>query len=177
MNRLIVAICVLAGCSANTPADGADMADTGDFAWELDEPDTAEVGDLEPTVNIALVLGPRQEPFTPWTENAEVVVVQGPQGGYHTEHRALVTGVSSTEELHLAIIFGEVWRNDLVMARAGWEFWDDQWVRGDEGFEVELPVLIFDEQPEFGPAELRATLELPDGRTANYTLTIDLVDF
>lgn len=174
MRLLFLAICIGAtSCAANAASD--DLPDT---AGDIGSGGSDMKGDqaTNPSATIAIELGPRDLPFEPWVAGGDVIVIQGPQGGFHTEHRAQVTGAASPDELHLAIIYGEVWRDDLVLARAGWEFWDDQWEPTDGGYEVELPALIFDDRPDFGPAELRASLELTDGRTVDYALPIELVD-
>lgn len=181
MTRLIVWIMFCAaGCSTAPSAD-----DLRDHGVDADRDTSFVGGDLgddadmtpQPTIQLRLELGPRDaDPFVAWSSGADVVMIQGPQGGVHTEHRARVSGVDSVDELHLAIIRAEIWRDDLVLGRAGWEFWDDQWEAVDGSYEVELPVLIFDGRPEFGPAELRASLSLTNERMVDYTLPINLVD-
>lgn len=168
MSRLAFVLLLLTGCTAaEKPAD--DGIDTGEAA------DVTVDADPNSGSALRIELGSREEPFQPWPPSAEVIVIAGPQGGFHTDHAARIIGASNPA-LHLAVIWAEVWRDDLVLARNGWEFWEDQWEPVEAGFLVEIPALIFDDRPELGPAELRASLELRDGRAVDYTLDVNLVN-
>lgn len=176
MRTLLSLVVLFTGCAA--PAGPADRdaaprdAGSADADGATFQPDGA--ADVDAGM-ISLQFGHGLESFQPWAVGEELVVVAGPQGGYHTEHVAQTTGATKTQ-LHLALIWAELWRDDVVLARAGWEFYGDQWREQGDGATTYLPPLVFDALPQPGEAELRGSLELTDGRTATYTIEITLSD-
>lgn len=180
MTRFFAILLLLGGC---TVADDASAPDGSQGSgWDFRDGVDAGADDMPddgrpdiPVGVIQLALGSRNVPFTAWADGTEVVIVHGPQGGVHTEHSAQARG-ASVDELHLATIWAEVWRDDVVLARAGWEFWNEQWQPAGDGYSVELPPLVFDDEPELGPVDLRGSIELTDGRTADCEAHLVLVD-
>ncbi len=188
MRGFVLFVAVMCGCSASsgTEADATDATtqDLGEVDVPITPPtdvggfdverDLADVDAPAPLPAITLELGAVTEPFERWPGEAEVEIVFGPQGGWHTDHAARVRGASSSE-LHLAIIWGEVWRDDLILARGGWEFRQPDWQPSGDGLRVDLLPLVFDDEPEPGPVELRGRAELLDGRSTTFTVPINLM--
>lgn len=164
---IVALFAVLSGCAGDPSS--ADAGESDAAGWNLLADTSSDVPDA-----LVLVLGSRNPPFQEWEPAAPVMVVHGPQGGVHTEHSAWI-GPASPRELHLTVVWAEVWRDGLVLARAGWEFWAEQWIVDGDGARVELPPVIFDTEPELGVVELRGRAELTDGRTAEFTREITLV--
>lgn len=192
-----LSICLTAACSATGPDDSpaveetgvadmtdrsrADAADQGSDSTDMgaNTPDTARP-DMGPDADMTVEPQPftfslgNGQPFTAWQDGADLPVVAGLQGGFHTEHVAFVD--LSLDDATDATIYASVEIDGAEVANGGWIFDRSLWKESGDGLVTSLPVLVFADEPPYNTeAEVIGRIELVDGREESFQVTAVLV--